>query len=227
MPLFVRQLSILAVLTVLGAAAPSCKREERSFHMPPPSAELSEAVPLNNPVRPGPLTPRTESTSQPVSLVRLTHEPYGGQYPKNAQALSDGQLFYEMFNCVGCHAHGGGGIGPPLLDRKWLYGSEPEQVYMSIVQGRPNGMPSFRGRIPDYQVWEIVAYVRSMSGQASQNAASGREDHMSAQPPPNSMPKETPQTVPAPATGPAGGAPSSHTPTTKPATQPTSTTKGA
>ena len=27
-------------------------------------------------------------------------------------------------------------------------------------------MPSFRGRIPDAQVWQLVAYVRSMSGLA-------------------------------------------------------------
>jgi cytochrome c oxidase cbb3-type subunit 3 len=139
--------------------------------------------------------------------------------------MSDGQSLYEYFNCVGCHAHGGGGIGPPLLDNKWFYGSEPGQVYMSIVQGRPNGMPSFRGRIPDYQVWELVAFVRSMSGQANPNAAPGREEHMQAPPPPNSMPKETPQTVPAPTTGPATGAATGLT-TIKPSTRPPSATKG-
>ena len=51
------------------------------------------------------------------------------------------------------------------MDDQWIYGSRPEQIYTDIVQGRPNGMPSFRGKIPDYQVWELVAYVRSMSGQ--------------------------------------------------------------
>jgi cytochrome c oxidase cbb3-type subunit 3 len=169
----------------------------------------------------------TKSTSQPVHLVRVLQEPYGSQYPQNAQALSDGQMLYEGFNCSGCHAHGGGGMGPPLLDNKWFYGSDPQQVYLSIVEGRPNGMPSFRGRIPDYQVWELTAYVRSLSGQANTNAAGGREDHMSAQPPPNSMPKEKPQTVPEPTTGPAGGSatgqvePSTNASGTEPTTRPT------
>jgi cytochrome c oxidase cbb3-type subunit 3 len=64
-------------------------------------------------------------------------------------------------------------------------------------------MPSFRGRIPDYQVWELVAYVRSLSGRASKNAASGREEHMKTEPPPNTIRKEKPEMAPQPTTGPA------------------------
>ncbi len=95
-------------------------------------------------------------------------------------------------------------MGPPLLDNKWLYGSQPDQVYTTILEGRPNGMPSFRGRIPDYQIWEIVAYVRSLSGLANRQAASGRQDHMSVpELPPNSTPAPKPEVQPPPTTGPA------------------------
>jgi cytochrome c oxidase cbb3-type subunit 3 len=69
-------------------------------------------------------------------------------------------------------------MGPPLMDDKWIYGSDPASVFASIVEGRPNGMPSWRGRIPNYEVWRLVAYVRSMSGQVSKDAASGRDDHL-------------------------------------------------
>jgi cytochrome c oxidase cbb3-type subunit 3 len=96
-------------------------------------------------------------------------------------------------NCVGCHAHGGGGMGVALMDNKWAYGSQPEQIFASIVEGRPNGMPSFRGKIVDHQVWQLVAFVRSMSGLASPAAASGRADDMAGATPPSSMPKQTPQ----------------------------------
>ena len=200
-----RHFTKLALAALVAATSLSCKREERSFRVPPPVAELSEEVPFNNPVRPGPTVAATPSTEQPVNLSRVINEPYGKQFPNNAQALSEGNQLYEAFNCVGCHAHGGGGMAPPLIDNKWFYGEEPQNVYQSIVEGRPNGMPSFRGRIPDNQVWELVAYVRSLSGQANPNAASGREEHMTAQPPPNSMPKEKPVVVPEPTTGPSGG----------------------
>src|SRR3712207_8677085 len=43
----------------------------------------------------------------------------------------------------------------------------------TIREGRPNGMPSFRGRVPDNQIWELAAYVRSMGRYVSKDAAPG------------------------------------------------------
>ena len=54
-------------------------------------------------------------------------------------------------------------MGPPLSDNVWIYGSQPGQVYLSIVQGRPNGMPAFSKALPPNAVWQLVSYVRSLS----------------------------------------------------------------
>src|SRR6185503_18828996 len=93
----------------------------------------------------------------------------------------------------GCHAHGGGAMGPPLMDDKWIYGSQPEQVFSTIVEGRPNGMPSFGGKIAQHQVWQLAAYVRSLSGLARVDVAPGRSDHMKGPPPENSKEREKPK----------------------------------
>jgi cytochrome c oxidase cbb3-type subunit III len=162
------------LLLVLLAA---CKREERGFRVDPPAAGRINSVTLSE-LRPG--------EPQPPS-------PVNNDYEKNAYAMNEGKRLFEWFNCVGCHAHGGGGIGPPLMDDKWLYGSQPEQVFSTIVQGRPNGMPSFRGKIPDYQVWQLAAYVRSMSGQVPSDAAPGRSDDMNATKPEQSKGTEEPK----------------------------------
>jgi cytochrome c oxidase cbb3-type subunit 3 len=45
----------------------------------------------------------------------------------------------------------------------WIYGGRLTQIQQSIVEGRPNGMPAWGGKIPDQQIWQIAAYVRSMS----------------------------------------------------------------
>ena len=82
------------------------------------------------------------------------------------------------FNCAGCHANGGGGMGPPLMDAAWIYGGEPDSVYATIVQGRPNGMPAFGKRAQPRQAWQLAAYVRSMSGLLAKDVAPGRDDHM-------------------------------------------------
>jgi cytochrome c oxidase cbb3-type subunit 3 len=99
-------------------------------------------------------------------------------YEHNAYGINQGKQLYEWFNCNGCHAQGGGAIGPPLMDERWIYGGAPGNIYSTIVEGRPNGMPSFGGKIPPQQVWQIVAYVQSMSGQVRKDAAPSRSDHL-------------------------------------------------
>ena len=158
----------LAGAVVLGASLLlACETEERRF------PDTVASVPADNGVRQSPLKP-----GEPVAdtLPPLPYE-------ETAYAIAEGQRLYNWYNCAGCHAaNGGGGMGPPLMDGKWIYGSSPENVYATIVEGRPNGMPSWRGRIPRAQVWQIVAYVRTMSGLTPQIARGGRTDHMMALP---------------------------------------------
>src|SRR3954467_822098 len=152
---------------VAGLALAGCPREARKFHSLPAENARPEPVRLVS-LQPGQPAPKQAA---------------GGPYEGNAWAINQGERLYEQYNCVGCHFHGGGGIGPPLMDEKWIYGSEPEQIWATIQEGRPNGRPAFRGKIADYQVWQIAAYVRSMSGQADKGAAPSRDDHMSGKKP--------------------------------------------
>src|SRR5690606_32575144 len=50
-------------------------------------------------------------------------EPFIPAVQGNAFALSEGKRLFDSFNCSGCHARGGGGIGPALMDARWIYGS--------------------------------------------------------------------------------------------------------
>jgi cytochrome c oxidase cbb3-type subunit 3 len=106
------------------------------------------------------------------------------KYAGNAFALAQGQRLYGWRNCAGCHSHGGGGMGPPLRDDEWRYGARMEDVVTTILQGRPNGMPSFGDRITEEQAWQLAAYVRSLSAQTRQDALSGRADEPSNVEPP-------------------------------------------
>lgn len=154
----------------------SCEREERGFRVEAPSASRINSI-RQSPLQPG--------VPQPNPSVK-------NEYEENAYAMAQGKRLFTQMNCSGCHAHGGGGIGPPLMDAKWIYGGQPEQIFATIVEGRPNGMPSFQGKLPDYQIWQLVAYVRSMSGQVPFDAAPGRNDDMKAKPSENSLEKAKP-----------------------------------
>jgi cytochrome c oxidase cbb3-type subunit 3 len=179
--------NLTLVLTALLILLIACEREARRFSEPSASSSPADTGSEMSPLHPGggpPLKPG-ESQSEANNAQ--------GPYENTAYNVAEGQKLYESFNCSGCHFHGGGGIGPPLMDANWIYGSQPQNVHDTIVQGRPNGMPSFRGRIADYQVWEIVAYVRSMSGQLPPTVAPARSDNMNYKKSENVTPKEKPQ----------------------------------
>lgn len=49
-------------------------------------------------------------------------------------------------------------------------------MYNTIAFGRPNGMPAWGARIPKYQIWELIAYVRSLRGSEPTAATPARDD---------------------------------------------------
>ena len=158
-----RRFAALVGGAVLAAVAvQACDREERRFRESPPAAQPAGLVRVSQ-LQPGPTLDSAH--------VRSADD-------HNAYAVSEGQRLFAWYNCSGCHANGGGGMGPPLIDDEWIYGSAPENVYRTIVEGRPNGMPSFGSRIPTSQVWQLVAYVRSLSALTPSATRSARTDHM-------------------------------------------------
>jgi cytochrome c oxidase cbb3-type subunit III len=173
-----RQVVIYWIVLATLLAVVACEREQRRFR---------ETTPPANAIRQSELQP---GLAQIAGAAK-------GLYADNAWAVSEGKRMYEWFNCVGCHAHGGGGMGPPLMDDKWIYGSQAENIFNTIVEGRPNGMPSFRGKLTDQQVWQLAAYVRSMSGQLAKDVSPSRDDNMNVKTPEQAKEKESPKSQPA------------------------------
>lgn len=82
----------------------------------------------------------------------------------DAGSAQRGMKYFADFNCSGCHAaNGGGGMGPALSNRSFIYGDEPGQIYLSIAQGRPAGMPAWGTVLPKPVIWDLVTYIRSIS----------------------------------------------------------------
>jgi cytochrome c oxidase cbb3-type subunit III len=168
-----------ASLLILGAAAvalSACDREERHSRSKP----IGETLPAGQ--SPDTIWP---GGSEPAPL-----DARAKLYDNNAPAISQGQQLYTQMNCVGCHFHGGGGMGPPLMDDEWRYGGRIDQIAASIAEGRPNGMPAWREKLTDDQIWKLAAYVRSMSGQPSKDAVGSRAEGMSTTTPATLAPRE-------------------------------------
>ena len=171
-----------ASLLLLAAAAltvSACDREEHESRSKP----VGETVPAGE----SPPTIYPGSSSAPALDARAK------LFDNNANAISMGQQLYMQMNCVGCHSHGGGGMGPALMDDQWRYGSRIDQIATTIAEGRPNGMPAWRGKLTEDQIWDLAAYVRSLSGLPSKDAVSSRSEEMSGPTPQTLTPK--PQTA--------------------------------
>ena len=88
----------------------------------------------------------------------------------DSAAAARGMKYFANFNCVGCHAdNGGGGMGPALSNRAFIYGGKPENIYLTIAQGRPNGMPAWGPLLPSSVIWDLVAYVKSISSEPEES----------------------------------------------------------
>jgi cytochrome c oxidase cbb3-type subunit 3 len=154
-----------------------CDREERGFrHQPKP--ETMAVVPSG--------------------------DPRSKEYENNAFQMSQGQRLFMWMNCAGCHAHGGGGMGPPLMDNKWRYGGRMEDIVYTILNGRPNGMPPFKGRVTEQQAWQLAAFVHSLSSRQRKDVLWSRSEEMSTIEPPTLQSRSTAVNEP-PAAGHAPG----------------------
>ena len=80
-------------------------------------------------------------------------------------AVARGRRLFVQMNCAGCHGYdGGGGMGPSLTDSYWRYGGAPLQIYRTLYDGRPQGMPAWGHALPSSDLWALTAYVQSLGG---------------------------------------------------------------
>jgi cytochrome c oxidase cbb3-type subunit 3 len=148
-------------------ALAACQRERRDLRPAPATLTIFADAARQSDLHPG-----------GKQVVAAASTPYEG----SAYAISEGQRLFSWYNCSGCHANGGGGIGPPLIKNEWIYGVEPANLFDTIVKGRPNGMPTWAGRIPEYQIWQIVAFVRSLNMLEPKSATPPRTDTIETDP---------------------------------------------
>lgn len=156
-----RSLSLLAVAAI---ALQGCVKDSRA-EQAPTGRELARQAPET-------LT-ATIVSAPPRLVVHPEHIRPGGAAPRgvtfrnplegSADAAATGAKLFVAYNCIDCHgADGSGAMGPSLADGRWHFGGTAAEVYESIAQGRPEGMPAWGALISDRQIWQLVAYVRSL-----------------------------------------------------------------
>jgi len=79
------------------------------------------------------------------------------------QDVVEGRRIYLTYGCVGCHGvSGGGGMGKPILDDQWIFGSDDATLFKLIRGEVPKQtMPNAIGKVlTDDQIHQVLRYVR-------------------------------------------------------------------
>jgi cytochrome c oxidase cbb3-type subunit 3 len=95
------------------------------------------------------------------TLATQMKNPYAG----DMAAIKEGQELFVGMNCAACHGYDlKGGMGPDLTDTYWRYGGSPADIYKTIFEGRPQGMPAWGRTMPPALIWKVAAYIESKGG---------------------------------------------------------------
>ncbi|MBA2686336.1 MAG: c-type cytochrome [Gemmatimonadaceae bacterium] len=90
-------------------------------------------------------------------------EKFTNEAASDAKAADAGATLFTGMNCDGCHGGGAvGAVGPSLTDGRWRYGGADVDIYRSIAEGRPKGMPAFGGVLQPAMIWRLVVYIKSL-----------------------------------------------------------------
>ena len=96
-----------------------------------------------------------------AAAIRRGREPAGGQ-PRGDSGRHSG--LFDGF-CADCH--GGGGVGnnkgPALNTGTFKHGGDDAGLFRTIKNGIPGTEMDANANVPDNQIWQLVAYIRSLA----------------------------------------------------------------
>ena len=110
-------------------------------------------------------------------------------YPDFASVADDGHKKFMSAGCNGCHGGtGGGGMGPPLTNPVWVYGSDDDTLFRLISLGSDDlkkqgyvrkGSENVVGPMPPMgtvfkspdDIWKVIAWIRSVNPSSATSAS--------------------------------------------------------
>jgi mono/diheme cytochrome c family protein len=110
-------------------------------------------------------------------------------YPDFAGVADEGHQKFMSAGCNGCHGGtGGGGMGPPLTNPVWVYGSDDDTLFRLISLGSDElkkqgynrkGSENVVGPMPPMgtvfkspdDIWKVIAWIRSVNPSSANSAS--------------------------------------------------------
>jgi cbb3-type cytochrome c oxidase subunit III len=95
--------------------------------------------------------------------------------PSDEASVEEGRKVYQRY-CASCHGPSGkgdgsmalaGGTPADLTDENWDHGSSDGEIFVVIRDGVSADMESYKDRISEKQIWQLVNYIRSIGPKQS------------------------------------------------------------
>jgi mono/diheme cytochrome c family protein len=102
---------------------------------------------------------RVIASDQPQTPPNGPADSRAARYEQNDYQVSQGGRYFSWYGCSTCHGPSAKGA-LDLADGHWQHGGTIDRVYAFIADG--HGAANYRLRIPDEQLWQLAAYVRSL-----------------------------------------------------------------
>jgi cbb3-type cytochrome c oxidase subunit III len=118
-------------------------------------------------------TPEAQERSRNLEAQKLKNP----EQP-NAESIEAGKKLYQRY-CAACHGPNGKGDGglalsggepSDLTDDVWDYGPTDGEIFVVIRDGVSADMLSYKERLTEKQIWQIVNYIRSIGPKQSKES---------------------------------------------------------
>jgi cytochrome c oxidase cbb3-type subunit 3 len=96
------------------------------------------------------------------AAVLAANRPSANPYHGDAAAIAKGAETWNTI-CVACHLPEGTGlVGPSLVDPYWKYGHSDAELFQTVADGRPLGMPPWGTQLGTEKIWQVLAYLETL-----------------------------------------------------------------
>lgn len=86
------------------------------------------------------------------------------EYTGDKEAIAEGKTIFAS-SCAACHKADATGMIGPNLTVTLKFGSTQRDLYESIANGRPNGMPPFLPQLGSDRINKVIAFLQTLRKQ--------------------------------------------------------------
>jgi putative heme-binding domain-containing protein len=117
--------------------------------------------------------PAGQASGAPVQKAPADKNPYEG----NQEAVQAGMGQFRV-RCADCHGMDATGVRGPDITQVWASGRSDGGLFLTLRNGVPNTeMPSVGFRTSDHEIWQILAYLRTLAAPAPTDPPRGNAEN--------------------------------------------------